>query len=262
LKNLIKIFSALLVLGVSPAFSQAEAIGDQEVSEFQALVLTLDTDIAELRFLLGQLAAVEKTDRNMLFYRLDARVFRILADFDTLAVQVTGLPEGSPQREAVTQQLAQFGPVTEGALFDRIDDIKQHIFESNSQLKELGGATYFSMQAFIQTLESIRVKYYQAMANHLESRDELGLPTKKLREKMDPIVYLYAETLAGRIEFTAAAQQKLQDSQSQDPGNADLGSALNELTIRHNVNIQQLEAIILVLDRLGLDSSSFQAGVP
>jgi len=259
LKTLMKLFSALLILGISPVFPQAQNTGNEEAGDIQALVNTLDADTAEFRLLLSKIESVEKADREVLFYRMDARVFRILADFDTLANQVTGLPEGSPQREAVTQQLAEFGPASEGALFGRIEDIKQRIFEYDTQLTELGGAPHMAMQAYIQTLESIRVKYYEALADHFESRDDLGLSTKKMREQLDPIVQLYAETLAGRIEFTGVAINKLQERLSQNPDNADIGSALNDLNADHSINIQRLAAIIQVLDRLGLDSSSYQA---
>jgi len=259
LKTLMKLFSALLILGISPVFSQAQNVGNEEAGDIQALVSTLHADVVEFRLLLSKIESVEKADREVLFYRMDARVFRILADFDTLANQVTGLPEGSPQREAVTQQLAEFGPASEGALFGRIEDIKQRIFEYDTQLTELGGAPHMAMQAYIQTLESIRVKYYEALADHFESRDDLGLSTKKMREQLDPIVQLYAETLAGRIEFTGVAINKLQERLSQNPDNADIGSALNDLNADHSINIQRLAAIIQVLDRLGLDSSSYQA---
>ena len=259
MKYLIKIFSALLILGISPVLTQAQNIGGEKVGEIEALVRTLDADIAEFHFLISEIESAEKTDRTALFYRLDARVFRILADFDILANQVTVLPEESPQREAVRRQLAEFGTARDSALFARIDDIKQHIIDYTAQLAELGGAPHIAMQAYIQTLESIRVKYYEALANHVESRDDLGLPTKNLREQMGQRVYLYAETLAGRIEFTGVARNKLQERQSLDPGNADIGSALSELNANHSTNLQRLEAIILVLDRLGLNSSSFQA---
>ena len=259
LKNLIKIFSAFLILGLPPVLLQAQSVGDSETGEIQALVRTLDADITEFQFLISKIESAEKTDREVLFFRLDARVFRILADFDTLANQVAELPEESPQREAVRQQLADFGTNRDSSLFDRIDDIKQHIIDNTSQLAELGGVTHIAMQAYIQTMESIRVKYYEALANHVESREDLGLPTKNLREQMGQKVYLYAETLAGRIEFTAVARNKLQERLSLDPDNADISSAYNDLNADHNTNIQRLETIILVLDRLGLESSSFQA---
>jgi len=254
-----KICFALLILGSSPVFPQAQNIENEEVADIQALVNTLNAEVIEFRLLLSKIETAEKADREVLLYRMDARVFKILADFDILANQVAGLAEDSPQREAVTQQLAEFGPVSEGALFNRIEDIKQRILEYNTQLAELSGASQIAMQAYIQSMESIRIKYYEALANHFESRDDLGLPTEKMREQMDPIVLLYAETQAGHIEFTGVAINKLQERLSLDPDNADIVTALNELNAEHGINLQRLEAIIQVLDRLGLDSSSYQA---
>ena len=256
------VIAVLLILVISPLYSQAQNIEDEKARDIQALMRTLESDLAAFQFLLGKIESAEKTDREQLFYRQDERVFKILADYDTLASQVAGLPEGSPQRVSVTQQLAEIGrgtvTATDSALFDRIDDIKQNIVESNTRLKELGGAAHFATQAFVDSMESIRIKYYEALANHVESRDRLGLPSKKLREQLGLKLYLYAETLAGRIEFTGSARNKLQERLSLDPDNADIESALKELSARHEINIQRLGAIIVVYDRLGLDSSSYQ----
>ena len=255
------VLASLLILGISPLDSQAQNVGNEEARDIQTLKQTLDADIAAFQYLLGKIQSGEKSDREQLYYRQDQRVFKILADYDTLASRVAGLPEGSPQRVAVTQQLAELGRVTEtdSALFGRIDDIKQHVVESNTRLAELGGAALFATQAYVHSMESIRVRYYQALANHVESREGLGLPSKKLREQLDLRLYLYAETLAGRIEFTGAARNKLQKRLSQFPGNADGELALRELNAHHQTNVQQLRTIIVVLDRLGIDSSSYQA---
>ena len=262
LKTLMKLFSALLILNISPVYSQAQTIGNEEAGDIQALMQSLDADLAAFQFLLGKIESAEKTDREQLFYRQDERVFKILADYDTLASQVAGLPEGSPQRVAVIQQLAEFGrgtvTDTDSALFGRIDDIKQNIVESNTRLTELGGAALIATQAYVHSMESIRVRYYEALANHVESRDRLGLPSKKLREQLGSKVYLYAETLAGRIEFTGAARNKLQERLSQFPNDADIELALKQLNARHETNVQRLGAIIEVFDRLGIDSSSYQ----
>ena len=263
LKTLMKLFSALLILNISPVYSQAQTIGNEEAGDIQALMQSLDADLAAFQFLLGKIESAEKTDREQLFYRQDERVFEILADYDTLAIQVAGLPEGSPQRVAVTQQLAEFGrgtvTDTDSALFGRIDDIKQNIVESNTLLTELGGAALIATQAYVHSMESIRVRYYEALANHVESRDRLGLPSNKLREQLGSKVYLYAEILAGRIEFTGAARNKLQERLSQFPDDADIELALKQLNARHETNVQRLGAIIEVFDRLGIDSSSYQA---
>jgi len=183
LKILLKTFAALLVLGISPLYSQAQNIEDEEARDIQTLMHTLDADIVAFQFLLGKIDSAEKSDREQLFYRQDQRVFKILADYDTLASQVAGLPEGSPQRVAVTQQLAEIGrdtvSDTDSALFDRIDDIQRHIVESNTRLTELSGTALLATRAYVHTMESIRVEYYEALANHVESRNRLGLPSKK-----------------------------------------------------------------------------------
>jgi small conductance mechanosensitive channel len=258
-----KILSAFLILGISPVFSQAQNSENEEDRDIQELVRTLDADIVAFQFLLGKIRSAEEADQEVLFYRQDERVFGILADYDTLAIKVAGLPEGSPQRVAVTQQLEEIGrgtvAETDNALFDRINDIKHHIVENKTRLKELGGATRIAMQAHIRSMESIRIKYYEALAGHVESRDRLGLPSKKLRERLDSKLYLYAEILAGRIEFIGAARNKLQDRLSWDPDNVDIEAALKEFNAGHEANIQRLGAIIAVFDRLGLNSSSYQA---
>jgi len=94
LKILLKTFAALLVLGISPLYSQAQNIEDEEARDIQTLMHTLDVDIVAFQFLLGKIDSAEKSDREQLFYRQDQRVFKILADYDTLASQVAGLPEG------------------------------------------------------------------------------------------------------------------------------------------------------------------------
>ena len=259
---MMRVFAALLILGISPLNAQAQNIEDEEISDIQALLRTLDADVVAFHFLLGKIESAEESDREVLFFRQDDRVFRILADYDMLANKVAALPEGSPQKVAAAQQLAEFGrgttAETDSAIFDRIDDIKRQIVEDNTQLSELSGAAHIAMQAHIVSMESIRASYYEALANHVESRDLLGLPSSELREQLGQRLYLYAETLAGRIESTGAARDNLQDRLSWDPDNPDIDSALRELNAVHAANIQRLGVIIAVFDRLGLDSSSYQ----
>jgi len=252
------IFSALLTLGMSPFDTQAQITADDDSQEIQALVSTLEADIVELRFLIDRINVAEKADREVLYYRQDERIFRLLVDFDTLINRVAELPEESPQRTALTQQLTKFGTDTGSALFDRIEDIKQRIVKHNTLLATLGGATQVAAQAYIHSMESVRVNYYEAMANHIKSREALDLPSEKIRVQLQPKLYLYAETLAGRIEFTNKARHHVQDRLSQDKNNADFASALKELDARHNINIQRMEAVILIFDHLELDSSEYK----
>lgn len=258
MRILTKILLGLLLTGFLSSNCMAQTQGTEDTRSIQALLDTLDEDIDALRFLLERIEKEAAADREVLVYRQDERVFSLLADYDILIDKVVSLPEESPQRLLITEQLTEFGPDIGSALFNRIDEIKQRVVKLNTQLSELGGAAGIAAKAYIRSMESIRINYYTSFTNHIVSREELGLQTQQLRAQLAPELYLYAETLSGRIQFAGAAQQNVRVRLSQDPGNADIKLALNELDARHETNVLRLEAIILILDRLGLDSSEYK----
>jgi len=223
------------------------------------LLDTLDKNITALQFLIEQIKTEKSTDREVLVYRQDERAFGLLADYDALARQIASLPEGSQRKQEVSQQLTEFATGLGTTLFNRIDEIKQQVIKHNSQLNDLSGATLVAAQAYIRGMESIRIRYYEALANHILSRDVLGLSSDELRGQLAPKLYYYAETLVGRIEITSKARENVQERLSSDPDNADVNQALLDLNARHDTNVLRLEAIILVLDNLELDSSEYQA---
>lgn len=231
---------------------------DEEARSIDAMITTLEKDLTALRFLISKIEVAKSNDREVLVYRQDERVFKLLADYDALAQNITGLPEGASQKTLLAAQLTEFGTDLGPALFNRIDEIKQTIFKHNTLIKELSGATQIAAQAYVSSLESVQIKYYESLATHIGSRDVLGLGSNQLRETLAPIIYLYAETLAGRIEFTGAARQSVQDRLADDSGNADINAALKDLAAIHNTNIHRLESVIFVMDTLGLESSEYQ----
>jgi len=259
LRILTKLLLGLLMSGFVVSHSFATSEVDEDTRSIQRLLNTLDKNITALQFLMEQIKTEKSTDREVLVYRQDERAFRLLADFDKLAIQIASLPEDSQQRQDVAQQLTAFGADLGTALFNRIDEIKQQVIKHNAQLKELSGATLVTAQAYVRGMESIRISYYEALANYILSRDTLGLSSEKLRGQLAPKLYYYAETLVGRIEITSAARQNVQERLSSDSSNADINQALLDLNARHNTNVLRLEAIILTFDRLELDSSEYQA---
>ena len=263
LKTLFKMIVVSILLVSSPLYSQSQTIESEEIAEIKASMTKLESDVAALQMLLDGIESAAESDRTQLLYRQDERIFTLLAEYDTLAGQIDALPEGSPQKKALTEQLTEIGRGSisemDSALFARIDDIQQQIAESNARITEQSGATLMTTRAYVQSLESIRIRYFETLASHVKSRDRLGLSTEMLRERLSSAVYIYAESLTGRIEFTGAARNKLQDHQSQVSDNPDINSALKALTARHESDLQRLAAIIEVLETLGIDNSSYKA---
>jgi len=259
LRILTKILLGLLMSGFVVSHSFAASEVNEDTRSIQLLLDTLDKNITALQFLMEQIETEKSIDREVLVYRQDERAFRLLADYDELARKIASMPENSQQKQDVSQQLTEFATNLDSALFNRIDEIKQQVIKHNAQLTELSGPTHVAAQAYVRGMESIRIRYYEALANYILSRDVLGQSSEKLRGQLTPKLYYYAETLVGRIEITGVARQNVQDRLSSDPDNTDIDQALMGLNARHDINVLRLEAIILVLDSLELDSSEYQA---
>lgn len=263
MKTLFKLIVVSMLLGSHPVYSQPQTIDSDEIGDIQVSMNTLESDVAALQLLLDGIESATESDRTQLLYRQDERVFTLLTEYDALAKQIDALPEDSPQKTAFTEQLTELGRGSiadmDSALFGRIDDIQAQIAENNSRITEQSGPALMTTRAYVQSLESTRIRYFAALSSNIISRDLLGLPTESLREQLSSKVYLYAESLAGRIEFTGAALNKLQEHQSQVTDNPDINSALKALTARHESDLQRLAAVIEVLETLRIDNSTYKA---
>lgn len=251
-----KALFSLLVFTVVTA--NAQIIGTENPSEIEATIETLNEDIVELQLLTEKIKTAQKMDRDVLVFRQDERSFRLLGDFETLVKQVADLPDEAPKKKELKAGLIELSEGVSDAIFNRIAEIKQRIDHSYSELESLSGTAQVTSLAFLQGLEATRIGYYQAMASHIKGRDALGLSSDELLGRLDARINLYAETLAGRIEMTAAAQTQIKRRAELVPGNADIESALMDLAAQHQINLARLEAMILVLDDLGLSSSSYK----
>ena len=227
--------------------------------DIKVMVETLDNDIADLNFLSEEIANAEKMDHAVLIYRQDERSFRLLADFDLLVAKLADLSDEANEKEELEAQLIQLGEGVGDAIFNRIDEIKQRIIQSNAELETLSGGSLIATQAYINSMEAVHIKFFEALASHIDSRKTLGLPTEDLLSRLAPKLYLNAEIIAGRIEQSDAASGEVQAWADSDPNNADINEALKSLAASHEMNVNRLEAIILVLDRLNLSSSDYKA---
>ena len=254
-----KVLFILVVLVYTAATANAQIIGTEDSSDIKATVDTLNEDIIELRLLSETIKTVQEMDRDVLVFRQDERSFRLLGDFEILVRQVADLPDEAPHKKELKAGLIELSEGVTEAIFNRITEIKQRIDHSYGELESLSGASHVASLAFLQSLEAIRIGYYQAMASHFEGRKALGLSSDELLARVDSTLNLYAETLAGRIEMTAAAQAQISTRAELVPDNADIKSALMDLEAQHQINLDRLETMIPVLDGLGLSSSSYKA---
>ncbi|NOR19563.1 MAG: mechanosensitive ion channel [Xanthomonadales bacterium] len=259
MKILTKIMLALLVSLCLPVSTFAQGASSEEKQDIKSMINTLTTDMKKLEFLNAQMIDQDSLDYSVLLYRQDERSFNLLTDFDTLVSSLAELPESSETRSEAESMLAEVAKGVGDAIFIRINEIGQRIKSSKIKLAGLSGGTLVAAEAYINSLGSIRVKYYESLVGHIQSQKTLGLSSDQLLEQLTPQLSLYAETLTGRIELLDVTISEVHKRQELDPENTDNIAALTELETRHKTNVQRLEAIIMVLDSLGLNSAEYKA---
>ncbi len=255
---LVKLLLGLVFSACLTSLIQAQAESEAS-SDIESMVQILRADIADLEALSKPITESENMEHEVLLFRRDVRSFRVLTDYDLLVQELAMLPDDNPQKNTIEVQLSEHAKGVGNAIFDRINEINQRIRQSLANVDTLSGGMRIATQAHIDSMENIRIKYYQALVSHLESLNALGLPTDDLHNRLDPLLYLYAESLTGRIELNSAAHHELQARSAADPENADIKSAMVGLNTRHSIDVIRLEAIIMVLDSLELASAEYKA---
>lgn len=247
----------LLATCMTTAVFAQETEGDTP-KDIQKMIDALNSDVVELDFLTGTIETAQKMDREALVFRQDERSFRVLNDYEALVQKVSDMPDDSPKKAELKTRLIDLSESVADAIFDRITEIEQRIDNSFAEFESLSGIPEIASLAYLQSLESIRIGYYQAMLSHAEGIKALGLSTDQLRSRLMPKIKLYAETMAGRIEMTAAARTQIRARAQSIPDNADIKTAQLEMDAQHKANLARLEKMIPLLDGFELDSSKYK----
>ena len=241
------------------AVAEADRKAVEEGEAVLAMVASLEQGIGELKVLGGQIDTVPEMDREALFYRRDERSFALLQDMDKIARKVVELPEGDSVRIEVERRLSEDLSQASDAVIQRIGELGRRIVDHTKGLDGLSGGQRIALEAYIHSLETLRIQYYEALANVIEGRKALGLQTEALLQRLRPILYLHAETLVGHTEFGAFALKELKERLDGDPQNADLSAAIHDLSNRQQIYLNRLESIVGVLGRLGLEESAYKS---
>ena len=236
----------------------AAAQGGDAAESIPQLTERLELDILALRKLSESIADAPEQDREALIYRRDDRSFRLLKDLQQLVETTATLAEDDPVRlraiEALNGNLSGAG---EGVL-QRIDELGERISVLRLELDKLGGSQLVATEAFIQSLENLRLDYYQALVKVITGRQALGLPETDLKQRLLPILYLHGEAMIGRAEYTGGALAELQDRFTSEADNADLKLAITELSRQQTLDLTHLEAMIGLLEELGEDPVDYR----
>lgn len=257
--------ACLLWLTLASALVHAQEQSSQHEA-LRELELQLNRGIVEVEMLNDSLSKVPDKDREAVMFRRDERRFELLNDLDELARGAAELPEDDPLRMEITQRLEnEFADVPQN-LFDRMSEFGDRIARFRAELESLSGVDKLVLEAYINSLEKLRLDSYAAAVKLIDGRNALGLPTGKIRNTLVRQLYLHAETLIGRLQFTSIATRELNQRLASDPENADIDAALKLFTVARDEDLERLSAINDLLGKLdenthALKSALIQQGV-
>jgi small conductance mechanosensitive channel len=258
MKTLFAIALLTLTVITQPALAQApKPAGDD--SALSQRVAKLDQEAASLSKLSTQINLVSERDREALLYRRDERSFQLLTELDEISREAASLPEASPPRQEIVSRLKGDLAQVSIAVLERISELDERIAQFYTDLEARSGGDAVALEAYINSLKALRFKYNEVLVANIESRQGLGLKAPGLAQQVKSMLYLHAETLVGRLEFSDAARAELETRLGFDPENAELQATLNTINTEHVLYRTRLEATAALMERLEQDSSAYRA---
>ena len=236
--RVLKVFGMLALLVLASA-ALAQDATERAGSDLQQQLQDLDQGTAAMRTLNTRIASVAEEDREALLFRRDERGFRLLLDLDKLVRQVADLPADDPIRVEVDKRLTQDLAGAGDAVFRLLADVGQRISTYSAQLESLSGSSLVATEAYINSLELLRIQYFEGLIDIIEGRALLGVAADDAQAKLTDALYLQAETLAGHLEFSGAALDEVKGRLELDPTNADLDATLKSMGNQHQLHLQK-----------------------
>ncbi len=251
--------SLFLLVSLSAHTPVAQA---QTVTESQNLddaIQRIEKTVEGLRLSSKQLETAPESELSALAFRLDQRSIRLMDAVAKLARQVSTLPEEDPERRAIMKRMRADLAGTDAIIFQRIEGLQKRIAANQARADAADEPDVYALEAYGHGLEGLRLGYYAALVNLIESREALGGSADDLRQQAEAILYQYAEKLSGRIELLSATLREIKAKSAADTGNTSLQSAATEIRMEQGIETNRLQALLKLMARLEMDTVSYRS---
>jgi len=251
-------FLSLLLLALLPA----HPLVAQTVTESQNLdeaIQGIEKTIEGLKLSSKRLETAAESEQSALAFRLDQRSIRLMDAVAKLVRQVSTLPEEDPERQAIMKRIRADLAGTDAIIFQRIEVLQKRIAANQARADAAGEPDIYTLQAYGHGLEGLRLGYYAALVNLIESREALGGAAEDLRQRAEAILYQYAEKLSGRIELLSATLREIKTKSAADSANSSLQSAANEIRMEQGIETSRLQSLLKLMARLEMDTVSYRS---
>lgn len=242
----------------------AHSLLAQTVTESQDLdeaFERVEKGVAGLKVLAERVKTAAVSEQEALAFRLDQRSIRLMDDIAKLARQIASLPDEDPERQVMMKRSRAEIAGADAFIFQRFAYLQERIETNQTLIDAAGEPEVYTLQAYGHGLEGLRLGYYAALVNLIESREALGGSVDQLRQRTETLLYQYAEKLSGRIELLSATLRQIKTKSAADPANTGLQSAANEIRIEQGIETSRLQSLLKLMARLEMDTVSYRSAL-
>jgi len=222
-------------------------------------MLYIEGSIEKLQLLEEQALTASGGDREALLFRLDQRSIKLIDKVATLTGDLAVLPEDDPDRLMLEKRLRTKVISVDQHLFERIDGLEKRIKTVREQSRSGSDAEKYVQQAYLHSLEGLRLGYYSALAGIIKSRENLGISNDELRRNAEATLYQYAEKVSGRVEIFSNSLREIKARLTKDATNTSLLASANEVSIERGVEITRLESLLSIMSQLDMNTVLYRS---
>ena len=251
------ILTIVLLTATSPILAQQdeEELHDRLSGYVDHIGLELET-LNELEAELGTLPGMQA---DVLNYRLDSRVFRLLRHAEEIVSLLPELDKNDSLAEQFRQRvISDFGRIDEH-VFKRLDQLDEKIAGELEKLVSASGTERVVMSARIDTLDVLRERYFEAMVRQVNIRKGLGLSVETLLPQVERQLLIRAESLTGSLMMTSALLRDFQSRRISEANRAEMTTLLSYSMDRRDHYLARLQSITTLMQGLGLDTTDYKS---
>lgn len=228
-------------------------------SQLQAQLDAIEHDLVTLNELGEVLPTATGARKEVLTYRLDTRLLRVLRRSDELASRLSSAPPDDPLAAQLRESFNTDFDDVSAAIFRRLDDLDERITEAQAALADTSGADRIEATAEIDVFDGLREQYLLTLARHLKVRESFGLDSSALQSRVERQLRLRAEALSGRVMMASQMVAEYRRQRGTEANRADVDPLLARTEDRRAYLIEGLRAVTSAMDDIGMDTRDYRS---
>ncbi len=259
-------------LGVAFCLALTIAAANRVAAEEQQLAAELsniESAYARIEVLIQALGTQPAEHRDAIRFRIDERLLTLIDELDAKALAIADV-DLDPEQSAAVQSLLDAMDQVLDLTFVRMEQINARIADAREEINEFDpGLRSNVAESFIQEQQLLRLRYMQSLVQHLQVLETLterpafagvfGTAAEELRERLETGADLLAERIAGQIRLDASTLIELRSRLAEAPLDQDLNLAVEAVQRKQTRSLNSLQAIVDLMDRMGMDTAEFRA---